>query len=321
MLPTRLKVEEIPVVSGFVYDLMSLHYSDFTDVARLHYTPAYKTTFNGLIIEVNNLTGFPVLRAQLKKITTDLELKMTSVRPVLKKFEIHLKLAHKNLTIPVKDFGLKLIRDEISNGNAEGILNGFGILLTNIDDNHAALEAKGLTTELLSALTGLRDDIRTLNNSQSLKQTEISEVAKANWKKIEELWDITKEVMETGKGLYYFDNRERAKGFTLSVLKSRVNHEDSAPEDEPVTEKGILDFKVTEKATGTDLVGAEYEIVETADTDLTDEEGEGGLDLPVGSYTLKVRMEGYIEQTIPFQIKKDETTELNIQMVALPPQA
>lgn len=321
MLPSRLKVEEIPVVSGFVYDLMSLHYSDFTDAARLHFTPEYKTGFNGLINQVNTLTGFPVLRAQLKKITADLELKMSSVRPVLKKFEINLRLARKSLTVPFKDFGLTLIRDEISDGNAEGILNGFGILFANIDDNLAALQAKGFSTEQMTDLTSLRDDIRTLNNSQSLKQTEISEVTKANLNKIEELWDITKEVMETGKGLYYFDNPERAKGFTLSVLKSRVNQEGSAPVAEPVIEKGILNINVTEKATGSDLVGAEYEVVETSDTDLTDEEGEGGLDLPVGSYTLKVRMEGYIEQSITFQIKKDETTELNIQMVALPPQA
>jgi hypothetical protein len=62
-------------------------------------------------------------------------------------------------------------------------------------------------------------------------------------------------------------------------------------------------------------LGAEYEVVETGDVDLTDEEGEGNVELPVGKYTLKVRMEGFVEQTVSnVEIKKDGATELTIKL-------
>jgi hypothetical protein len=321
MLPSRLKAEEIPVIAGFVFNSMSRDYTDFTGAARNHFTPAYKTGFQTKLTAVENLIGVRNYWAQMRKITEDLGLKMDAIRPVLRKFEVNLNLAKNNLTISVKEFGLKELRAEVSDGNAEGILSAFGVVLKNIEDNRTPLEAKGFTEEQMTEMKGIRDSIRTLNNNQNLKTDEKEEAVAKNWDMIEELWDITKEVMDTGKNLYYYDNPERAKDYMITSLKTRVNHEREGTNGEtlPAIDKGILELTVTNKSNDEPLMGAEYEVIETGDTDLTDEEGEGSAELPVGKYTVKVRMEGFVEQTISnVEITKDNTTELTIKLEPKP---
>jgi len=319
MLPSRLKAEEVPVVAGFVFNSMSRDYADFTDAARNHFTPEYKTGFKAKITVVENLIGVKNYWAQMRKITEDLGIKMDAIRPGLKRFDVNLNLAKNNLTISVKDFGLKELRAEVSDGNVEGVLAAFGVLFENINDNRTPLDDKGFTEEQLTELKGIRDSIRTLNNNQDIKTNEKEEAVAQNLDKIEELWEITKEVMDTGKNLYFYSNPERAKDYMITVLKRRVNNERTGKTEEGETaiEKGMLDLNVFFKSDGGAAMGVEYEVVETGDIDLTEEDGDGGLELAVGKYTLKMRMEGYVEQTISFEIKKDETTELTIMMEAV----
>jgi hypothetical protein len=320
MLPSKLKAEEIPAVAGFVFNSMSRDYADFTDAARNHFTPEYKTGFKAKLTVVENLIGVQNYWAQMRKITEDLGIKMDAIRPGLKRFQVNLNLAKKNLTIDVKLFGLAELREEVSKGNVEGVLAAFGVLIKNIENNRTPLDDKGFTEEQLTELKGIRDSIRTLNNNQDLKTNEKEEAVAQNWDKIEELWDITKEVMDTGKNLYFYSNPERAKDYMITVLKNRVNNERTGKteEGETVVEKGILDLNVYFKSNDEPAMGVEYEVVETGDIDLTDQDGDGGLELAVGKYTLKMRMEGYVEQTISFEIKKDETTELTIKMEVVP---
>jgi hypothetical protein len=319
MLPSKLKAEEIPVVSGLVFNSMVRDYADFTDVAREYFTEAFKTNYQGKLTVVNNLINVRNYWAIMRKTTEDLGIKMDAIRPGLKRFQVHLNLARKSLTIGVKLFGLTELREEVSKGNVEGVLEAFGVLFENINDNRTPLDAKGFTEEQLTGLKGIRDSIRTLNETQALKTTEKEEAVAQNWDKIEELWDITKEVMDTGKNLYFYDNPERAKDYMITVLKRRVNNERTGKteEGETVVDRGILDLNVYFKSNDEAAMRVEYEVVETGDIDLTDQDGDGGLELAVGKYTLKMRMEGYIEQTISFEIKKDETTELTIKMEAV----
>lgn len=318
MLPSRLSAEEIPVVAGLVFNSMSRDYADFTDVAREYFTEGFKTNYQTKLTVVNNLINVRNYWALMRRTTEDLGIKMDAIRPALKRFQVHLNLARKSLTVSIKLFGLAELREEVSKGNVEGVLAAFGVLFTNINDNRAALDAKGFTEEQLTGLKGIRDSIRTLNDTQALKTTEKEEAVAKNWDKIEELWEITKEVMDTGKNLYFYDNPERAKDYMITVLKRRVNNERTGKteEGETVVEKGILDLNVYFKSDDKPAMGVEYEVVETGDIELTDEEGDGGLELAVGKYTLKMRMEGYVEQTISFEITKDNTTELTIKMEA-----
>jgi len=292
-------------------------YAAFMAAAPNHFTEEYKTAYRTKLTEVENQVGIRNYWAQMKNITEDLGLKMTEIRPVLRKFEVNLNLAKKNLTISVKDFGLKELRKEVSKGNVEGAITAWGTILKNISDNKDLLKDKGFKDAQLTEMTGLRDSIRTLNQNQNLKTDEKEEAIRKNWQGIEELWDITKEVMDTGKNLYYFDNPQKAKDYMVTSLKRRVNKEREAAggDEEPETEIGMLALIVLNKSNDEPLLGAEIEIVETGDVDLTDEEGEGGAELPVGKYTVKVRMEGFVEQTISnVEIKKDETTEMTVKM-------
>jgi hypothetical protein len=61
-----------------------------------------------------------------------------------------------------------------------------------------------------------------------------------------------------------------------------------------------------------------FEIKETGYTDVTDADGEGSVDLNVGTYTVRAWMDRFMETEVQnVIIKKDETTFLELRMQVL----
>jgi hypothetical protein len=127
---------------------------------------------------------------------------------------------------------------------------------------------------------------------------------------------MTLEVMAAGKAMYRVENKERVKDYTPNQLKKRVNQERKRNE-EPEVEMGILAIKITNKGNDEPMEDVEFEVVETGDKDTTDEQGEGSMDLKVGTYSVKVKMAGFKEVLIKNVIvKKDETTDVGVSLEA-----
>lgn len=294
---------------------------DFLDYSPT-YTAGYFEAYHGKIREVQMKVNTEVLEGELKLITAKLYLDINGLRPKLGKLEGYIYRAQ-GLTVGPKDFRLKYIRRHMSRKDVEGFLNEYGTLLRLVDDNLTALKAQGFKDADKTVLDGLMDTIRTGNTGQNLKMDEKEALVQANKGLILELWAMTADLLDAGKRIYKYTNPEKTNDYTATKLLQRIRQEKKKEEEaEPEVEMGILEIKVTNKADGEPLMGAEYEVEETGDTDLTDAEGEGNEDLRVGTYTVRVSMDGFVEQTVSnVEITKDNTTDLDIELVPEAPVA
>lgn len=321
-IPQGIKIEEIPVIAKMLYNSFNRDKADFSDFSEEVFTDLYFTAFLAKITNVENLTGLLEYWAQSGRITQNLYATVEILRPKLNKAEAYIKLARKEVSIDPDKFGLLELRKEMKDGNVEGVKSKLEILLRNIDDNMTVLRAKGLKTELLSEIGVLKTSITTLNEQQALKDTEKNEAIKNNWKIIEELWDIAQEVLDVGKGLYRVENKERAKDYSVNNLKKRVNSVKKGEEVVTLVDKGILHIRVVNKNTEEVMGDVNFEVKETGYADVTDEDGEGQLDLNVGNYTLKFWMDRFMPlELLNIIINKDETTELEVKLQVLPDEA
>ena len=296
---------------------------DFLDYSPM-YTSAYMATFLEKKRVVEAKINTEVLEGELKLITGKLYGDINGLRPKLGKLEGYINRAT-GLTVGPKDFRLKYIRRHISRKDVEKFLLEYGTLLTLVGNstNLTALKAKGLKDADKAILDGLMETIRTGNTTQNLKMDEKEALVQANKGIILELWALTADLLDVGKRIYKYTNPEKTNDYTATKLLQRIRQEKKKEEEaEPEVEMGILELLVANKADGKPLMGAEYEVVETGDTDVTDAEGEGNEDLRVGKYTVKVWMEGFVEQAVSnVEITKDNTTELNIELVPEAPEA
>jgi hypothetical protein len=319
VLPKLFKVEEIPVICKFMYNSYTRDKDDFLNYSDTVFTDLHRTNFLVKINEVEGLTGLMAYWAQMAAITRDLYTNVQLFRPQLNKLEGYVLLAKKNLTIDYKKFGITELRVDIKKKNVEGMLTKIDLVLYNVDQNNAALTAKGMKPATITTITNARKAIAGLNEQQKLKETEKELAVKANWGVIEELWDIALEVMTAGKAMYRVENKIKAKDYSQSQLKKAVDAERKKLEEPVAVEKGILLVKATNRNTGEALVDVNFEVVQTGYTDVTDEQGEGSVDLDVGVYTIRCRMDRFMPIELQnIVIKKDETTDLVVKLQALP---
>ena len=160
------KMEEVPVLAGFVVDSLQEDLADFNE----YFSDYTSEKVNALLAKRNycmELEKSSSVVQQLKSVTAQLADKEKGLRPDLNKLEGYLKRAEGNLDIPINGFSLKAVRDAISRGNDEGIIAQMQTLLANIGRNQSALEAAGMKPELLAKLTEATAEIDRLNNEQN----------------------------------------------------------------------------------------------------------------------------------------------------------
>lgn len=318
-IPAIFKVEEIPVICKFLYNSYTRDKEDFTDYSETVFTDLHRTNFLAKINEVEGLTGLMAFWAQMARITRDLYSNVQLFRPQLNKLEGYAIFARKSLTIDVKKFGFVELRKKIKDGNVEGVLTMIDLVLHNASENNAALTAKGLKPALIADLTSARSRIAQLNEEQKLKETEKELAVKANWGVIEELWEMATEVLAGGKALYRVEDKTRAKDYSQRQLKRAVDAERKKLEEPVAVEKGILLLKATNRNTGEALVDVNFEVVQTGYTDLTDEQGEGTVDLDAGIYTIRFWMDRFVPVELQnIIIKSDETSTVEAKLQVLP---
>ena len=311
------KYEELTTVAGFLIDSLTRDLSDFTK-----YSEIYGQDFLHRLIdkkdEVERITRTKSLLNQISNITLNLYENVDSLRPKISNLEGYIVLAKKNLVSQPRNFGLKEVREKIDSRDVEGLLDKLAITLAEVDitENLAALNAVGFKAPARAELTTIKDDINNKNKEQNLKIDEKEDVVRSNLALLLELWELLRMVMDSGKRIYKYTNKQRAEDYTATKILGRIRHEyTKGKNEEPVVEKGILEITVSEKATGNPLEEATVEIKETKDVLTTDSEGECGKDLPVGSYTVSAMMDGYNTMTaLNVIIKKDETTDLDFEM-------
>lgn len=230
----NLRIEEMPVIGKFLYDSFERDFADFEEYSP-DFNNAYKTAFEGKVEAVEDIVNPKKLIAELKKITQAMYKNIDSLRPIMNKLEGYAnRVDPEDLTILAKDFGIKPVRDKISNKDQEALLENLKVVLQNVDDNLSALQAKGWTPAQDTQLRDKRQQIFDANAAQNLKMDAREAKVEENIPILNDLWATMQDVMDAGRvRLYKLTNKEKAGDYTLSKLKNRVRQEKKIDEEIP----------------------------------------------------------------------------------------
>lgn len=218
-----LRIEEMPVVGGFLLKSLELDFAEFQAYSP-DFNQDYKTNFQTKLEFVDGIVNPKKLQGELKKVTENMYSAIDGLRNPLLLLEGYIKRAE-NLTILPKDFGISGVRKELSNKDQEALLENLKTLFQNIDVNLAALQAKGFTQTAYNELKATRDFLKNGNQSQNQKLNEKQKLVEENIEVFNDLWDIMKDVMDTGKRISKSNSKLRIDDYTATKLKSRVRHE------------------------------------------------------------------------------------------------
>jgi len=220
-------------VAWMVHDSLVNDQTDFR-AKYPEYTADKITAFANEITNVENRTRLPELLARIKVKTGAIVGLQEGLRPQMTSLERYVMKAKELLGILPGDFGIKRVREEISQGDTEGLIDALEVVKHNVTNEFENLQTKGYTegerTQLFSSLEG----IKTANREQNELMDEKEGIIQANVGIIDALLVTTREVMKDGKSLYKYSNPEKAGNYTEQVLLRRIRHEyERKSEEEP----------------------------------------------------------------------------------------
>ncbi len=239
----KFRQEELPVVGDLLLQMFSRDQYTFES-----FSPEYKGEFYVIvehqIKKVRDLTQAPTLRAEIKKMTSDLYDCADDIIPKLDLIAAYAKRANVSLTIKASDFGVSQAKKEIRKRNIEGVCAKVKIVEQNITNNLDALKERGYTMSLGEKLNELTQKTYKLNLIQEEKIRAKKQLVAYNKTEFELLWHFLKDLSETGKLLMKSD-KQKCDGYKLShiikmVRKSKPNIE------EIINEKSNQDFILEE---------------------------------------------------------------------------
>jgi hypothetical protein len=161
----------------------------------------------------------------MKVITKQLKDRVADLRPLIDRLDVYTDRAKSNLTIAPEDFGIIPLRKKINKKDLEGVISALSVVLTNVDDNLAALQTKGYTTEDRTQLGGLLISIRKDNVAQEEKFKQRRDHVQNNIGVLNTLWLRMQEVMKAGKALFKTSDPVKVRDYTMANLKKRVSQQ------------------------------------------------------------------------------------------------
>jgi hypothetical protein len=147
------------------------------------------------------------------------------LRQTMNLLEGYLKEAQ-GLTLPVKSFGIKDVREKISTLDAEGLDGALKIVLQNIENNMAPLTAVDYTPAMKTALAGKKSAIFAGNAAQKQKLNDRAELVTTNIDKINAVLQIVKGVLSDGTSIYRASNKTKYKLFTLADMIRTIRNDE-----------------------------------------------------------------------------------------------
>ena len=222
------KFEEIPVLGGFIVDRVEKDLADFTN-ASPDIDQAFIDAVKAKQANVAALVTFGEKTGELKERTKSLYSVMDNLKPKLDLLEIKLKRGAAQLGKPVSAFGLPKLRANIKAKNAEGLLAGLALLLREIDNNTAALQAKGFTAAMRAEFAADLAAIGTYNKQQNEIMDQRGELTAENKAVLIDYWRDISELLSIGK-LLYANNPVKKKEYTFASLRPRVRRKSKKAE-------------------------------------------------------------------------------------------
>ena len=302
----QCRIEEVPTIGGFLINSITTDLADFTAFSPI-YNATYLTNANTQLAAIEALINPKQLTAELKAITLRIYTNIAVLRSKIDFLEGYIIRATAPLTIPVKDFGITQVRKANNSGDVEKLLTALAYLLTNANNNMAALTPKGYTATQHTALTTIKTQLNDDNIAQNAKLNERNNKVKDNYTLINDFWkNICTDISDAGKRIYKKTNK--ADDYTIAELKRRIRQEQK---------KNKLQGAITSAANPLNAKIVMIPVLEGRKrTAKTNAKGKYEIkSLKEGDYIVTATADGKQPKTLPATIKKGETTTLNFDLV------
>lgn len=216
------KDEELPVICNFAVFSLKRDLADFTSFSP-KFNTAYVTDFETKIASVSEVIMPKSETLDLKNITARLYATMDGLIDPINRVTGYLKLANGGLNVSATDFGLTLLRKNISTKNAEGVISSLRTVSTNLTKHAAILGEQGLTPELASRFTDAGTSIAADNQKQYEITSNRANIVQNNVGLFNSLNEQLTEVLRVGKILYKANDAARAQEYTFAAMKKKVS--------------------------------------------------------------------------------------------------
>ena len=215
------KDEELPVICGFAAFSLKRDLAEFTSFSP-KFTTAYVTDFETKIASVNEVIMPKSETLELKAITVRLYATMDGLTDSINRVAGYLKLAKGGLTITAADFGLTLLRKNISSKNAEGVISSLRTVNNNLTKYATVLGAQGLTPELAAKFVAAGTAVAADNQKQYEIVSHRKSIVQNNLGLFNSLYEQLTEILRVGKILYKANDAAKLQEYTFNSLLKQV---------------------------------------------------------------------------------------------------
>jgi hypothetical protein len=217
----KCKDEELPVICEYASFSFKRDLADFTAYSPI-FDQDYAEAFDQKITSINELVNPKIDTAERKIITARLYATMEGTLDPINRLEGYIKLAKNTIPITAKDFGIKILRDKIHRGDAEGTLRNLRLVAENIDKYRTELNNVGFTAPLATQFTEAIISIDADNDQQYELLSKRKLLVLVNLGQFNDLYTQLNTICNAGKIIYRNTNPEKVKEYTFSYLLSKV---------------------------------------------------------------------------------------------------
>lgn len=198
-------------------DLMASFNRDLTDFENEdhNYSQTYKDAFQAKITEVEQKEASNTALVQQKQITQDLYLLGENLKKPLKSLRIRIERA----AIPTK-LTVQILKD-IKSRNFEGVSEKLGNLISLVDNNSAALEAKGMKNTVPQDLQNAQTNIAAKADEQTQLMKKVASIVNSNNELYDQLYQFISEICEDGKLIY--EGEQKADEYTIKKMLAKLH--------------------------------------------------------------------------------------------------
>jgi vacuolar-type H+-ATPase subunit I/STV1 len=229
-LPFNFRISELLPVARLLRASYVRDRADFVDLLPEDYTPKFLTNFDNAIEAVEKVVRSSVSVAQRQVVTQRIEGLVEALPRLLNRLEARVRRAD-NLTVPAQKFGIEAVRHDRNNDEHEGLAESLRTLLQNIEANQKALAAKGLTTDEISQLQTLYDNLVADRTTQGSALSDQRLLTADNVQLFRTLYGFLQDLLDDGKSLYKDGADPKLKDYTLRKVLQQVRREQKAGEE------------------------------------------------------------------------------------------
>jgi len=221
------RIEEYHLIGAVTY---SAYEDNETDLVG--YSPDFGGTFGSdfkaKIIAVTNVATTQFYIAELGALTKKIGDITILIYPMLNGLEGYIDFAKKDLTKLPSKYGIKAVRDCARADNAEALSKAFSTLFSNVEvaADFAAIQARGLKDADYALLKDTAAKLMTAIDEQEFYKSKKAIAVNANRDLFNDMMETVKKVQKAGKILYKFKDKAKTDSFTMSVIISRIRHDE-----------------------------------------------------------------------------------------------